>query len=100
MLEISLRTAASVTVTTTPQKILPARGSGDNRVYLKLFNRGPSDVYIASDLEFSGSGFSATVSGWPVYANTESWEEPGGVPGNAFYAWTMTGTALLSIQEA
>ena len=99
-LEISLRVAKTVTVTTTPQQILPSRAGGDNRQYLSLEDKDAANtIMICTDLEYGAAGFSLATGGRPVYAKEEYWEQTGGVPSNAYYAWTLSGTALLNVQE-
>jgi hypothetical protein len=100
MQEINLRQSFVVTITTTPQLILASRAAGDNRAYLKFFNKDNTNtVMFSPDIEYEAAGFSTASSGIPVAAGVEYWEQPGSVPGNAFYAWTLSGTAALSVWE-
>ncbi len=99
-LEIVLRTAETLTITATPQQILASREAGDNRAYLSFFNKDAANtVMVASDTEYDSPAFSTASGGRPVYPQSEAWEQPGAVPGNAYWAWTLSGTALLNIQE-
>ncbi len=99
-LEISLRNAQTLSITVTPQQILAARLAGDNRAYLSVFNKDAANtVMIAADAEYNSPSFSTASGGRPVYPQSEAWEQPGAVPGNAYWAWTLSGTALLNVQE-
>lgn len=101
-LEIALQTATTLTITTTPQMIVPSRGGTTSfyRGYLSLVNKDLTNtVMIASDVEHNAPNFNTAMSGRPVYPKDEYWEQPGGVPANAFFAWTLNGTALLNVQE-
>jgi hypothetical protein len=100
MLEINLRATGVANVTATPMQVLPSRTAGDNRSLLELFNKSAATtVMCAYDVEYNASGFSTATSGWPVQPLSEYWEQPGATPGNALYAWTVTGTAALHFKE-
>jgi hypothetical protein len=79
---------------------IASREAGDNRAYLSFFNKDAANtVMVASDTEYDSPAFSTASGGRPVYPQSEAWEQPGAVPGNAYWAWTLSGTALLNIQE-
>jgi hypothetical protein len=100
MQEINLRQSFVAQITTTPQLILASREAGDNRAYLKLFNKDPANtVMFSPDIEYEAASFSTAGSGIPVAPGVEYWDQPGSVPSNAFYAWTLSGTAALSVWE-
>ena len=100
MLEINLRQSFTATVTTTPQMLLASREAGDNRQYLKIENKsGSTTVMYAPDVEYNAATFSTSTGGEAVAPGVVMDEFPGGVPSDAFWFWTTSGTASAEIQE-